>query len=248
MDPGAQPEQPRPADPLPAATEATPLLPRSDATVTPPPPVPRLVLIGHWITAIGGPIVAALAIAIFIIVQFHSPPRYHLPYGIQDFVIQMIFAGFLSTIWATASIFRVRQLGLLMPPLVAVIMHGVLAVWSAVTSIQGMISLARNSQCYDWGYPDPDDTLRCWEFASRISVLLWVYLGAVLVIGLVHTALLIFTCSVPFRGVSWRESLNSWKFPTGQLTVEFTIKFLRQEHSLPPPVPSQNVAPAADGA
>lgn len=63
---------------------------------------------------------------------------------------------------------------------------------------------------------------------------------------LANASLFVFTYSLPFWGISWREILRSWGFPTGQLTVEFTVKFLRQDHNLRP-VPGQNAAPTVAG-
>ena len=98
MDPETQPEQPRAASAV--ATESTPLLPRSGSDVASPSrSVPRWVIIGHWTTAVGGLLVSALAFAVFVAHEFHSPSMYHLPYGIKGFVPQMILAvrSFLPT-------------------------------------------------------------------------------------------------------------------------------------------------------
>ena len=98
MDPETQPEQPRAASAV--ATESTPLLPRSGSDVASPSrSVPRWVIIGHWTTAAGGLLVSALAFAVFVAHEFHSPSMYNLPYGIKEFVLQMILAvrSFLPT-------------------------------------------------------------------------------------------------------------------------------------------------------
>jgi len=99
MDPESQqPEQPRAAVGSPAAaaaTESTPLLPRPESNhASSPPlhpvPVPRWVIIGHWITAIDGLVVAALCFAIIVVDEFFRPWMYYLPWGISHAVFPNI--------------------------------------------------------------------------------------------------------------------------------------------------------------
>ena len=150
-----------------------------------------------------------------------------------------------------------------MPPLIAVIMHGGLALFMVFSSLQGADGLLKSHPCRVYGRPKDDKRLfKCREWAEKFHVLLWAYLISVLIIGyalqvlgathicllflrFIRTALFIFSCSSPFRDQSWRRGLSTWKFPTGQMTVEFTIKFLRQD--APVPV-APNEAPAANEA
>ena len=46
-----------------------------------------------------------------------------------------------------------------------------------------------------------------------------------LLISLVQIAMLFIRCRMGFRNGSFRDS---WRFPSGQLTLQFTIKFLRE--------------------
>jgi hypothetical protein len=105
MDPESQqqPEQPRAAADAPAAgtataTESTPLLPRDHASssssspplLIQPAPVPRWVVISHWIAAIDGLVVAALCFAIIAVDEFFRPWMYYLPWGISHAVFPNI--------------------------------------------------------------------------------------------------------------------------------------------------------------
>lgn len=110
MDPESQqPEQPRGATGSPpaagtataAATESTPLLQRdhaSSSSSSPPPlliqpaPIPRWVIISHWITAINGLVVAALCFAIIVVDGFFRPWMYFLPWGIKHGVVPNVLA------------------------------------------------------------------------------------------------------------------------------------------------------------
>ena len=87
MDPESQPEQPR-------ATEATPLLPGPEpdlgSSSTTPRPIPRRVIILHWVSAVGGALVAALGIAILVVNEYFRPVLYDFPWGVKGGVIPTI--------------------------------------------------------------------------------------------------------------------------------------------------------------
>ena len=76
-------------------------------------------------------------------------------------------------------------MGVLMPPLVAVIMHAWLALWSVISSAQGADALTRDDPCHSWGPPDQGKKSECQQWATKLSILLWAYLGLVLVQGYV---------------------------------------------------------------
>jgi len=96
MDPESQPEQPRAVSGSASATESTPLLPRPElesgqSLHVPPRSIPRWVIIGHWTTAIGGLVVAALGFAIITIDVFFRPNMYYtMPWGIHHAVLPNI--------------------------------------------------------------------------------------------------------------------------------------------------------------
>ncbi|KAK4443513.1 hypothetical protein QBC34DRAFT_202048 [Podospora aff. communis PSN243] len=245
MDPESQPHPTGTAGP--AATESTPLLPRpASDDASPPRPVPRWVRISHWAAAVDGLIIAALCFTIVIIEEYYRPRMYSLPWGVKEWVMPNIFFGLISTAWAASSLVRIWRMGELMPPLVASLVHAFLGGMLLVTFTNGAVEVLHDRQrCRWYGPVDPIREHECDVWAAKFVVLLWVYLGAVFVLGVVHAALFVFTCAGPFRGIAWRESLRSWKFPTGQFTVEFTVKFLRQDRDLPPPAPAQSASGAS---
>ncbi|KAK4096294.1 hypothetical protein N658DRAFT_45379 [Parathielavia hyrcaniae] len=117
-----------------------------------------------------------------------------------------------------------------MPALVAAIIHAGLALFLVLTSLEGADALLRAFPCHVYGSPEEDEKrLRCERWAAKFHILLWTYLTLAFLLGIAHAALFIFSCTSPFRDSSWPRNLSTWRFPTGQLTVEFTVKFLRQE-------------------
>jgi len=91
----------------------------------------------------------------------------------------------MSTAWATASLLRIRRMGVLMPALVAVLMHVVLGVPLFVAFTNGAIALLRDATwCYNWGgTQDPIKQHECFVWAAKFSIFLWAYLIMVLVLG-----------------------------------------------------------------
>lgn len=49
---------------------------------------------------------------------------------------------------------------------------------------------------------------------------------------IVHTILFLIRCVLAYRWIFQQGPNKTWRFPTGQLTVEFTIKFLRQDETV----------------
>jgi len=94
--------------------------------------------------------------------------------------------GILSASWAVASLVRVRRVRLLMPPLVAAIMHTGLAWWLVYTSLESVDGLMTSDPCYVYGGPrNPEKWVQCREWAERFKVLLWAYVLAGLIFGYV---------------------------------------------------------------
>lgn len=94
--------------------------------------------------------------------------------------------GFISTTWATSSLVRIRRMGVLMPALVAVLMHVFLGGWLLIAFTDGAVGLLRDhTWCYKRGPVDPIKQHECYEWADKFSIFLWVYLGFVLVLGYV---------------------------------------------------------------
>jgi hypothetical protein len=93
-----------------------------------------------------------------------------------------------SSSWAIANLVRVRRLGVLMPSLIAAIMHGGLALFMVFTSLQGVDELLRSHVCRLYGVQKDDAReAKCREWAEKFHILLWAYLISVLIIGYVLT-------------------------------------------------------------
>jgi len=76
----------------PVATESTPLLAGPASAPRAPRPVPRWVINLHWLTAVDGLLVVALAIAIIVIHELFRPPMYDLPWAIHGSAFSVILA------------------------------------------------------------------------------------------------------------------------------------------------------------
>ncbi|KAH6641038.1 hypothetical protein F5144DRAFT_120377 [Chaetomium tenue] len=242
MDP--QPDQERTASTQ--ATERTPLLPQNQSNLRPPTrPVSRAVIVGHWVTALGGILVLILAAAGYAINEF-SPRAYYLNWAIRDNFHNTFFAGILSASWAITNLVRVRRIGMLMSALVAAIIHAGLAVFLVLMPLPGADALLQVQPCRLYNGERDDERLRtCKQWAAKFHILLWTYLIVAFLLGFAHAALFVSSCLSPFRNLSWRPDLSNWSVPTGQLSVEFNVKFLRQEQ---PSAAPQNAAPAVNEA
>lgn len=93
------------------------------------------------------------------------------------------------------------------------------------------------------GYRDtlPDDALRrCIAWGHLVMPILWFFVLLSGIVGFTALFLAIARCIHLFqRRGSWSVNWSNWRVPAGQLSVEFTIKFLRQE-------PRQDTAAALD--
>jgi hypothetical protein len=92
--------------------------------------------------------------------------------------------AFVSTAWAASSLVRIRRMGVLMPALVAVLVHAFLGGLLLVTFTDGALGLLRGQhRCRWYGPVDPIREHECDEWAGKFAILLWVYLGVVFVLG-----------------------------------------------------------------
>jgi len=73
-------------------------------------------------------------------------------------------------------------------------------------------------------------------------VVMWLGLADFHDTRLAHMALFVYACVVLYHDVSCGENWARWRVPGGQLSVEFSVKFLRQDmdQNLPGPVPARN--------
>lgn len=80
---------------------------------------------------------------------------------------------------------RVRRKRGLMPALFAAIIHGGFAFYLVIAAIEGVRDsiVTKWHRCYSWEPVDPIKEHECLEWAWKFGILLWVYLGAVLVLG-----------------------------------------------------------------
>lgn len=109
---------------------------------------------------------AALGLTVFVANEFHRPATYHLPWEIRASLVPTVLVvrfplqskkvevadmfcqqGLISTSWGTANLFRGWKMRVLMPPLVAVIMHAGLAWFFLTILTQGALGLLESQEC-----------------------------------------------------------------------------------------------------
>ncbi|KAH8689139.1 hypothetical protein BGW36DRAFT_391827 [Talaromyces proteolyticus] len=81
-------------------------------------------------------------------------------------------------------------------------------------------------------YPNDGDIASCQLFSRNIHILVGFWASFSLVLGLVILVLFLLRWILAYNIWSWdwiRYSNWRWSIPTGVITVEFSIKFLRQE-------------------
>ncbi|KAK3316786.1 hypothetical protein B0H66DRAFT_605059 [Apodospora peruviana] len=214
-------------------------------------PSERFFIIFHWLTLAFGIIVLALVASVVAIAELASPEYYHF-YGPlkwdAHFVVIMALA---SITWAISNLVRYRRNGTLLPLAVGAFGHGVLGVYTTGFGL-GNVNVWNYSSC--GGYyekPDADQMRKCNDFRAKFHVLLWFYVAFVIILGITNLVLFVSCCIAAYRSRSVNNgrrsgSWHGFSFPAGQLTVEFTVKFLRPQDTAA--LPPANLSPLAEAS
>ncbi|KDR77869.1 hypothetical protein GALMADRAFT_224324 [Galerina marginata CBS 339.88] len=100
------------------------------------------------------------------------------------------------------------------------------AIFSSVNRLLNAFPTEWCRDRYPNPYPEPNPKCKDWELAMKVLIAVAAGLGAIL--GLVYISLLVLRAVAVFRSKFWKRPI-ALNFPTGQISLEISLKFLRQE-------------------
>jgi len=87
--------------------------------------------------------------------------------------------------------------------------------------------------------PAPQPHPKCADWKLVVQILMGIAAGLAGIVGVIYLGLLVFRSIAIFRTKFWKRPV-AWTFPTGQLSVEVSIKLLKQQ--------SENVGQSAEAS
>ncbi|KAK2808655.1 hypothetical protein FQN50_004519 [Emmonsiellopsis sp. PD_5] len=193
-----------------------------NAAVTGPSGEPnrRAVLLLTWLSVVFSAFAFVLLVIISVVARRF--PGYSMDWSIGEACIRMIpmtaavaFFGFLNLV---SLYIRQRALWLALN----LVIDALIAFFSGAFCLEGL-TYSDSYYCSEAGNEG------CEAFAKKIQVLIRVGLGLGLAVALVHVILFLFRCVRALRYLFRQRSSGTFKIPTGRLSIEFTIKLLRQD-------------------
>ncbi|KAF7118009.1 hypothetical protein CNMCM5793_007378 [Aspergillus hiratsukae] len=215
--------------------ETTPLLPEQndhdENSITTRPASSRITTILIWSSIIISALTFLYNLTVYLVVKI-SPYYHFIHWGMRSSVEVLLPLSFLCAVASLFGIFKLTVpnggawllVNLVFDPLIVFLLL--------------LNPALRSWELSDWGYcfepsrrgprgfPDPGFEARCDKFASDINAAILV--GVVFQMMILSLHLVFFICDVVLGVKSLRQSTVGWRFPTGQFTVEFTVKVLRQ--------------------
>ncbi|KAI0123581.1 hypothetical protein BJ170DRAFT_88473 [Xylariales sp. AK1849] len=170
--------------------------------------------------------------ALKILVSF-KPRYYAAPYAVLWYVDPVAaFALFAVCAWSV-TLLRLRG-GRINPWGTVnffVVLSDLVVAFGLTINVGGVAEgLGRwDTGCYSYSdRPDPEGLGACERFAQAMLVIYWLYVGLGVVLTLTHALLFVIRCVAVYntREAERCGRVSQWRFPAGQFSVEFTIKYL----------------------
>ncbi|KAL2870664.1 uncharacterized protein BJX67DRAFT_245277 [Aspergillus lucknowensis] len=194
-----------------------------DLTTTPQqkePGVRATIILTHISAALS--IIAFLFDLTAIAIGAISPHGYYIFWGLQTRLQTMFAISILTFIISSLNMARLRHSRRPLWLGVNLIVDAVAVVYTASV---GPDALARNfNESPDSWLPDEGAV----AIAKAVIVVLGIGLISGLLVGLVHLILFPVRCYASIKSGSW-QTPQTWRIPSGEFKIEFSIKFLRQE-------------------
>ncbi|KAH8432483.1 uncharacterized protein LDX57_010120 [Aspergillus melleus] len=179
----------------------------------------RFVTTLTWVSLALSVLVVTFDLTVIILDENNHNEGYYMPWDLREVIKVMGVVGLSSALFSFLNLIRIylshRPLWLWLN-LVADFLIAFFAILSAGPGI-----------VQDWSYTCSPDSYEC-QLAQPTRLCTFLTLGFAFVLGINHLVLFFLRCALVFQSRFWR-GLQNWRLPGGQLTVEFTIKFLRQE-------------------
>ncbi|RAO67242.1 uncharacterized protein BHQ10_003254 [Talaromyces amestolkiae] len=187
----------------------------------------RILIILNWTSIIISALNFVYSLTVFLVVRLSSYYGYLNWTARETFQVSLLLA-FLSSIVSLFGIYKLTfqnrsgwlLINLIFDPLIVFLFMFSPAItrWE----ISSWVYCSAPGR----GFPDPGFEARCDKFASYISAAILVAFIFHLIILSIH--LVFFICDVVLGVQRLRQNGLGWRFPTGQFTVEFTVKVLKQ--------------------
>ncbi|KAK1148450.1 hypothetical protein N8T08_009453 [Aspergillus melleus] len=179
----------------------------------------RFVTTLTWLSLALSVLVVVFDLTVIILDENNHNEGYYMPWDLREVIKIMGVVGLSSALFSFLNLIRVylshRTLWLWLN-LVADVL---IALFAFISAGPGIV--------IDWSYTCSPDSYEC-GLAQTTRICTFLTLGFTFVLGINHLVLFFLRCALVFRSRFWQR-LQHWRLPGGQLTVEFTIKFLRQE-------------------
>jgi len=130
-----------------------------------------------------------------------------------------------AVIWAALNIFRLKTRKKALPLILNIIIHIALVFYTFRAALTGLNHWGnRYNTC---SYRD----MRCQKWLFHYTIVLLIYQVFTALLGIHHALLLVLDLVSAYRCRSRLGSkLCGWVFPTGQMSVQLTVRLLRQEN------------------
>ncbi|KKK20917.1 hypothetical protein ARAM_004502 [Aspergillus rambellii] len=168
-----------------------------------------------------------------IILNGISPHDVYLFYRLDEGVRCLVMVNIVSVIASALNLTRLRRTRRSLPLLINLVFDGLIVFLTSTYAPDGVARNLEQDPNY-WG-PDADAVAT----ATALQIIVGVGMGCSLVAGLAHLALFGLRLYGSFKAGAWR-SPQTWKLPGGELKLEFSVRFRRQEGAAPAPRAEQH--------
>ncbi|KAM7186268.1 hypothetical protein V8F20_011473 [Naviculisporaceae sp. PSN 640] len=194
----------------------------------------------HRATLILAAIVLVILIAFLVFAVVGEHIGFHFPGHFEEIVLKALIWSLITVAWAGTSLYHNLKQRPLFPHAWGTVVHGILGFFifkTAASSIYVLDGYYPGGRC--WGYPDDD---RCKILDQVFWSFCIVYFVVLFVLSILHWILFTACFTATYRSVLCTNgSEHGFSLPGGQISIEFSIRFLRQD--APPPAPIRGVSP-----
>ncbi|PLB48526.1 hypothetical protein P170DRAFT_438110 [Aspergillus steynii IBT 23096] len=179
----------------------------------------RFVTALTWSSLVLAVLVVAFDLTVNILEETNYGSGYYMPWVMRIAITAMCVVGLATVLISFLNLVRLYHSQRALWLWLNLIFDFIIALYSIVYCGQGIV--------LNWAETCDPSSENC-RFTRRIEAFAYITLGFGLALGITHLVLFFLRCALAFRMRFWR-GFQHWRLPAGQLTVEFTIKFLRQE-------------------
>ncbi|KAI9039783.1 uncharacterized protein KD926_009126 [Aspergillus affinis] len=189
----------------------------------PPAPNPadhslRFVTTLTWVSLVLSVFVVAFGLTVNVLDETNDGESYYIPWDLRGTIRIIAIMALSTALISFLNLVRLRQSHRALWLWLNLVFDFVIAFYAVLGSCMGMTR--------DW-YDCSPESQDC-QLARWVKLFISVTFGFGFALGINHLILFLFRCALAFQSRFWQR-LQHLRLPAGQFTVEFTVKFLRQE-------------------